>query len=1128
MDVIGEYDLLEALGKGGMGVVYHAVHRQTEEHVALKTVAVSDEKVLHSIRREIHTLARLSCPGIIPVLDHGLHDGMPWYTMPLIRGKTLREYCKGLAAADCADGAPSSAPEPDTSAANTWWTETVPEVSQTGRLDLHEDEIGAGRTLSRAAAGQLQAVLRCVRRLCLTLAYLHGEGVVHRDIKPENVILTADGQPVVVDFGLLTRFRAQASREAVDLSGLHAGTVAYMAPEQLLGEYVDARADLYSVGCVLFELVTGRVPFRGVDLQSVVARHLYQQPAKPSDLVRDVPGDLDDLVLNLLSKSPRDRLGYADVVASRLATMFTVDVTEELTFRVPQAPRPYVYRPGFFGRRRALATARKQLDLAEEGTGAMLLVVGDSGIGKTRLIMEIARQAVSRGMLVLAGDCGDRSPAPLQPLREALQLVADRCRARGPEEYARLLGERGALLAQYEPALSALQELENPAPPPPLPAPLARARLFSALGETFAALAAEQPVVLIIDDLQLADDLSLGFLEQVAREAAFRRKPVLVVAGYRGEEAARRLLELGQSTAVTTISLGRLRHADVAAIVGDMLAMKAAPRQLSELVATLSEGNAYFVAEYISAAVERGVLVRDHLGRWVAVGAPEPGPASLESSFMALPQSLEQLVNRRLVGLSADATQLLGAAAAAGREVSQDLLRAMFAMPDENLLGAIGELLQHRILEDTPRAGLRFVHSRIREVAYERLDAPTRAALHRRAAQAIEATGPTEREARVASLGLHWELAGEKARARQCYLAGARRSTSRYAQAEAENLFTAFLRLAPEPSSETVDARRELAFLVLRPQGRHDEARVALEIALAEARQLGDRSRTASCLQQIGAIHLHTGDLRRAEKLFEQALSSAYKANDRASVSKSTNALANLYLHQGRHEAAQMLYRDALAVARRLGQDQMVGTILNNLAAIQRSAGDHAGAERLLEEALVLSRRLGDRRLESNHLGNLAEVLYEAGRLDEAELMFSAALAASREVGDTRLEGIQLLVLARIDRLRGRGEAAHRKLERSAAALEAAGDVLALAFVAIELGRLALAANQCAADRIREAGRLLKELDLAAGSELAVDLAALIRAQEAFLDGHAELLTAGQMAQDLTPGIRRALYGQQE
>ena len=366
---------------------------------------------------------------MVRVLDEGLWEGLPWYAMELLQGVPLRHLVF----------AQHSRPQ--------------------------------------------RSLLTIVRRLCAPLGFIHGEGVVHRDLKPENVLLRPDGIPVLVDFGLMAQFAGRLGREELDLSAATSGTVAYMAPEQIQGELVDARADLYALGCVLYELLTGQQPFRGAHVPQIAWHHLHTAPAAPSTLVNGVPHQLDALVLALLAKRPRDRPGHADDVAAALANLGAED---GLTSSSPKA-RAYLYRAGLTGRDARLRELHEHLSGVQQGRGGLVLLGGESGVGKTRLAMELAREAGRRRLRVLIGEgvplsSNSAAGGPLKALRPALQSIADRCRGRGPEETDRVLGPRGPALAVYEPALAGLPGQERYPEPAALPAEATLLRLYQLPG----------------------------------------------------------------------------------------------------------------------------------------------------------------------------------------------------------------------------------------------------------------------------------------------------------------------------------------------------------------------------------------------------------------------------------------------------------------------------------------------------------------------------------------------------------------------------------------------------------------------------------------------------------------------
>ncbi|HEX2572041.1 MAG TPA: AAA family ATPase [Polyangia bacterium] len=750
---IGSYRLLDEIGRGGMGVVYCAEHRETGERVALKTVPVPREASLAGLRLEIHALSQIQHPGVVRIVDQGIEDGVPWYAMELLTGKTLHDFSTSIwksyehllrsATSNDQDGIASASED----AADPLGGEPSGEMRLERRLGRSRGRARGNDAPERArngdgqrerppaAAGHLLEVLDFVRRLCDPLAYLHGRGVVHRDLKPENVFLRPDGTPVLIDFGLISRSHDNIGRETLEVPEALIGTAAYIAPEQILGQRVDPRSDLYALGCMLYELVTGQLPFLGKTLHETLELHLWAEARPPSQLVTDLPEALDRLLLGLLAKRPRDRIGHADDVAV---------VLEQLGARPPSAgtaspdAQPYLYRPELVGRETTLLQLRRRLKQLRR-QGGLVLLVGESGIGKTYLASEIARQAVADGMQVVTGEClpiagpgaGGEQPrgAPLHPFSRLLQTLADRCRQNGAEETHRLLGHGGRLLAAYEPALAELPGQADALEPEDLAGEEARRRVLETLAAAIAALAVEQPLLIILDDLQWADEMSLSFLTSLPR-SYFEQHHVLFLGTHRSDESNDSLEELAARPGVEHIELGRLGESMVATLVGHMLAIAEPPRALVETLTQQTEGNPFLVAEYLRAAVGERLLYRQG-GQWQVADTGE----GYERLF---PRSLRELVGRRLAGLNEATAQLLAAAAVLGREFEAGLLEAVGGTDEETLLARLRELFTRQIFEPAGEGTYRFVHDKLRELAYARIPEDERRRLHHVAASAIE------------------------------------------------------------------------------------------------------------------------------------------------------------------------------------------------------------------------------------------------------------------------------------------------------------------------------------------------------------------------------------------------------
>lgn len=713
---IGPYRIVERLGSGGMGTVYRATKEGSGALVALKTVKLPDPRGLRSLRREIHALRRIKHPGIVEIVDEGVEAGSPWYAMELLEGRTLRRFLEDL------------------------WRPGV----------------------AVAAAGQLGSVLTLVRRLCDALAFLHGEGLVHRDLKPENIFTrTGDAQPVLVDFGFVASFGGARGRESIDVAGVLEGSFGYMAPEQISGDLVDARADLYALGCLVYELLAGRPVFSGEGWEAA-RQHLGAAPDPPSRWVAGVPPELDALVLHLLAKRPRERIGYAEDVALALARLGSERSDPA------RGTNAYLYRPELAGRADLLDEAEQILDEAKLGRGRFVLFGGESGAGKTRLAMEIGTIANRRGLRVVTGEClpidarqlpgGQVLDAPLHPFKPLLQAMSDECHTRGPQVTEALLGSGARVLALYESTLGDVPSRGPQVELRPLGGPEARRRVVDVFAQTFAAFASDQALLLVIDDLQWADDLTLEVLSALTRSA--RDRAAVILGTYRPEEERDALRPLLATSGIVHRRLRRLDEAAVSAMVEDMLALSSPPRAFIHFLAEQSSGNPFFVAEYLRAAASEALLSRDSEGHWRIAERTQ----ALERLPEALPfpASLRDLVSRWIEGLRPRPQALAELAAVLGREFDEDLLEPEAGSDDVSLLEDLEELRRRNVLEEIEPGRLRFTHDKLREITYAAISTTRRRALHEAAATRIEArqAGPVS----YGTLAHHWMMAEDDAR----------------------------------------------------------------------------------------------------------------------------------------------------------------------------------------------------------------------------------------------------------------------------------------------------------------------------------------------------------------------------
>ena len=602
-------------------------------------------------------------------------------------------------------------------------------------------EFCEGETLAaRMSRGMLPLTetLRYGAQIADALAEAHRLGIVHRDIKPQNIMLTAGDRVKVLDFGIAGRTGLLAP-EAVTggtatAAGVIIGTLRYMSPEQARGEEPDARGDIFSLGILLYELLTGQHPFAGPDVRDTLSAILTQEPrAIPAS--SPVPVDLRDVVWRCLEKDKTRRCQTAGELSSQLAGIAArIENTRGPASGVSGAPIPpppalaaIVTDTVFVGRDPELRSLAAAWEHSKSGQRSLVLIAGEAGMGKTRVCAEFARGCAAEGATVLMGRSDEQALLPYQLFIEALDWYVRMC----PQPD--LLSQLSAIGGGAELGLL-LPELVRRVPALPAVAPMnpdgQRFRLFETVSAFLEAISQTRPVLLVFDDLQWADQSSLLMLRHLARAPGPAR--LCIVANYRDSEPERGKLlagifaDLRRELFTVRILLTGLGRPHVNELVESMA--RGAPGRLVEAVAENAGGNPFFVGEMVRHLIETGAL--DVLRDTLTARRPELG----------VPEGIKDVIRQRLGRLSEDCNQVLGLAAVIGQEFDLTLLEDLSGVPEDRLLDAIDEGSRAHLIGEAARGRdrCRFVHALIRETLYDDLSGPRRARLHRRIGETME------------------------------------------------------------------------------------------------------------------------------------------------------------------------------------------------------------------------------------------------------------------------------------------------------------------------------------------------------------------------------------------------------
>jgi tetratricopeptide (TPR) repeat protein len=885
----------------------------------------------------------------------------------------------------------------------------------------------------------LEQAVRITVETCRGLEYAHSRGIIHRDLKPSNVWLTspstgsgqAQGTAKIGDFGLAVAL----DRSRLTQHGMMVGTVAYMPPEQALGGEVTPRSDLYSLGCMVYEMVTGRPPFLGDDPVAIIGQHINTPPVAPTWHNGQCPRPLEALILRLLAKDPAERPQSAGDV---LAALEAMDLSAEVEAgpRADEAHALDSLAGGVFvGRQREMGELKATLEDALSGRGRLLTLVGEPGIGKTRTAQELATYAGLRQCQVLWGRCYEGAGAP--PYWPWVQAIRSYVQERDPQQ---LRSEMGAGAADIAEVVSDVRErLPDLKPPPALEPEQARFRLFDSITAFLRSASRRQPLVLVLEDLHWADRPSLLLLEFLARELANSR--LLVLGTYRDVEVSRghplsqTLGELTRERLFQRVLLRGLSQEDVSRFI-ELVAGITPPRGLVEAVYRQTEGNPLFVTEVVRLLVQEGSLTPQpplHLRDGEGETARGRGG---EAWTVRIPEGVREVIGRRLDRLSERCNQTLTIASVIGREFTLEQLKPLIEdMTEDRLLEVLEEALAARVIEELPRAVGRyqFTHALIQETLVEELTTTRRVRLHARVAETLEALYGANAEAHAAQLAHHFaesqSVLGTAKLVRFSLIAG-ERALAAYAWEEALAHFQRGL--TAKEGQSPVGAGLALPS---GGQGAASSAPTGRPAADAEA---------AALLFGLGRAQLAT--LERHQ--IEEAVATLQRAFDfYAAAGDVAGALA---VAQYPIMVAVNIIRTGVAgfiprALKLVPPDSLAaGRLLCSYGAeLGRVEGDYENAQAAFAQALAIARREGDPALEVRTLVAAANVDWShlrfqeglekarraialAGRLGDQQAAWQAHLDAARilywtgEVGGAQQHAAAALELA--ERLRGRSQ----------------------------------------------------------------------------------------------------------
>ncbi|HOJ49977.1 MAG TPA: protein kinase [Spirochaetota bacterium] len=866
---IGNYEILEKINEGGMGIVYKGVDINNESVVAIKTIKDSinkDDQSYIRFKKEAETLSKLNHPNIIKFLDFIEENNKVYIITEYIEGKSLK------------------------------------------------DIIGNGFSIDDK--------VRFILGIAEALDYVHSMDIIHRDIKPSNIMVTKDNTIKVLDFGVANLFnfqRAFSSREVV-------GSFAYMSPEQsgILTRNIDHRSDLYSLGILFYQIITGKLPYEADDVGALLHQHIAKKPEEPIKIVHSLSPIINKIILKLINKDPDDRYQSAYGLIEDLKVYLSLNDEQKHTFYLELGKKDRIknlnFKTSLIGRKKEIDILLNHLNSTILGKGFVSYIIGQSGDGKTRLLLELQKYTGSKNaFFTYVKNNENNSTYPYYPFIEAVKKLKESILRLDLKTKDNLLknikdkiGDEGIILSKIIPELSDIFGKYNEGI---ISNKNEKDLFFEKLKDFFLTISSPQnPLVIVFDDVHFWDHGSIEFFDYF--KSYVKKHSIYIIISIK-EESSLRVKELydiikkeAENGNADIIKIAGLSLDDTEAIIKEIFGIiYNGISELSSRIHDATQGNPYLVIENLKTVVEEGIISQKRDG-WVV-------NLNKLTDFRFSSSIIDRIVDR-VNRLTPQTREVLSYASIFGKEFSFELLyklilKKIFRMKREELLELLLEAKKEGLIGETITSkgeGIySFIHDKVLETLQTQIPSYLLRELHGLAADIIE-TEYTQGD-KVYKLAYHYLMADKRNKAYYYNKEAGKKANDSYSFKLAIKFFKTALDILKKFAKDTEKALisrltlvLEIAEINLQISGFDDNIEVLKE-HIDIAKKINNQTYLVKIMFFLGKSYHLKGNLPEALKYYYELIPLAEKL-------EMNDFLAIPYCAIGRVEASNGNFKEGI------------------------------------------------------------------------------------------------------------------------------------------------------------------------------------------------------------------------